>query len=169
MGLFDSIKGMFGRGSAEAKQQPGAEDRFNELKQKYMPAINLADRLGIQFHNLHMQGEQLYIRATAPSEQARDQFWQQIRLINPSESDITTDVVVDESRAQGAAAAGGGSQQGGQNYTVQSGDTLSKISRQFYGDADEYMRIYYANRDQLSDPDKIKVGQQLVIPPDDNA
>ena len=71
-------------------------------------------------------------------------------------------------RPQQAAAVGAqGGQAGGQTYTVKSGDTLSKISKQFYGNANEYMRIFYANRDKLSDPDKIQVGQQLVIPPDD--
>ena len=169
MGLFDSIRGMFGRGSEEAKRQPDAEQRFQELKQKYMPALDLADQLDIQFHNLHMQGDQLFVRATAPSEAARDRFWQEIRRINPSESDITTEVTLDQSRAMGAAAGGRSSQTGYRTYTVQPGDTLSKISRQFYGEADEYMRIFYANRDQLNDPDKIQVGQQLVIPPDDNA
>ena len=74
---------------------------------------------------------------------------------------------MDQSRAQGAAAGGGSGS--GESYTVKAGDTLSKISKQFYGDADEYMRIFYANRDQLNDPDKIQVGQQLAIPPDDNA
>jgi nucleoid-associated protein YgaU len=72
----------------------------------------------------------------------------------------------------GAAAGGGGPQgggQGGQTYTVKSGDNLSRISKQFYGDANEYMRIFYANRDKLHDPDKIQVGQQLTIPPDDKA
>ncbi|MDQ3254138.1 MAG: LysM peptidoglycan-binding domain-containing protein [Acidobacteriota bacterium] len=167
MGLFDSIKGMFGRGSAEAAKQPNAEQRFNELKQKYQSALSTADQQHIQFQNLHMQDSKLYIRAVAPSEAARDQFWQQIRLINPAEDDITTDVTVDESRAQGAATGGG--QAAGQTYTVKSGDTLSKISRQFYGDADEYMRIFYANRDKPKDPDKIQVGQEFVIPPDDNA
>jgi len=51
---------------------------------------------------------------------------------------------------------------------VKSGDNLSKISKQFYGDANEYMRIFYANRDTLSDPDKLQVGQKLSIPPDDD-
>ena len=51
-----------------------------------------------------------------------------------------------------------------QYYTVKSGDTLSKISKQFYGNANEYMRIFYANRDKLRDPDKIQVGQELTIP-----
>jgi len=169
MGLFDSvIRGMFGRGASKAQQQPNAQQRFDELRQKYQTALNLGDQLGLQFYEMNMQGDRLYIRAVAPSEEVRDRFWEQIRLVNPSESDITTEVTVRQAQAQ-AAAVGGESSQAGQTYEVQPGDTLSKISRQFYGDANEYMRIYYANRDQLNDPDKIRVGQQLVIPPDDDA
>lgn len=51
-----------------------------------------------------------------------------------------------------------------QTYTVQAGDTLSKISKAYYGDSNEYMKIFEANRDVLSDPDEIKAGQELVIP-----
>lgn len=167
MGLFDSISKMFGRGASAAEQQPNAQQRFETLKQKYQTALNVADQQQLQFHNLHLQDDKLYVRATAPSEAARDMFWQQIRSINPNEDDINTDILVDQSRAQGAAAGGGSGS--GESYTVKAGDTLSKISKQFYGDADEYMRIFYANRDQLNDPDKIQVGQQLAIPPDDNA
>ena len=50
------------------------------------------------------------------------------------------------------------------SYTVKKGDTLSKISKQFYGDADAYKKIFDANRDQLKDPDKIQPGQVLRIP-----
>lgn len=49
-------------------------------------------------------------------------------------------------------------------YTVQSGDTLSKIAKQMYGNANDYMKIFEANRPLLSDPDKIYVGQVLRIP-----
>jgi nucleoid-associated protein YgaU len=66
------------------------------------------------------------------------------------------------------AAVGGASGQGGQTYVVKAGDNLSKISKQYYGDANEYMRIFYANREQLKDPDHIQVGQQLTIPPDNS-
>ena len=52
-----------------------------------------------------------------------------------------------------------------QTYTVQSGDTLSKISQRFYGDANKYMDIFYANRDKIEDPDKLEVGTELTIPP----
>lgn len=51
--------------------------------------------------------------------------------------------------------------QGNQTYTVQPGDNLSKISKRFYGDANQYMTIAKAN--SLEDPDKIKVGQELLI------
>jgi nucleoid-associated protein YgaU len=49
-------------------------------------------------------------------------------------------------------------------YTVQRGDTLSKISKQFYGDAMKYMVIFDANTPMLKDPDKIYPGQVLRIP-----
>ena len=51
-----------------------------------------------------------------------------------------------------------------QYYTVKSGDTLSKIAEEFYGDKMLYPQIFEANRDQLKDPNKIKVGQKLRIP-----
>lgn len=50
-------------------------------------------------------------------------------------------------------------------YTVQSGDTLSKIAKEHYGDAGKYPVIFEANRPMLSDPDKIYPGQMLRIPP----
>ena len=50
-------------------------------------------------------------------------------------------------------------------YTVVSGDSLSKISKQYYGDANKYMKIFEANKPMLSNPDKIYPGQKLRIPP----
>jgi LysM repeat protein len=159
MGLFDK---MFGRGASEAEKQPNAQQRFDELRQKYQTVLMTADQQHIQFQHLHVQDNKLYIKGTAPSEDAKNKFWDQIKLVNPNADDITADIGVDASRAQ-AATVGGGSQNA-QTYTVKAGDTLSKISRQFYGDAGEYMRIFYANRDKLKDPDKIQVGQELQIP-----
>ena len=163
MGLFDK---MFGRGASQAEQQQGAQQRFNELKQKYQTVLNVSDKERIQFQNLHVQDNKLFIRAVAPSEEAKNKFWDQVKLVSANADDITADISVDTSRAMGAAA-GGGQGGGGQTYEIKSGDNLSKISKQFYGDSDEYMRIFYANRDKLNDPDKIQVGQKLVIPPDD--
>ncbi|HEV2835662.1 MAG TPA: LysM peptidoglycan-binding domain-containing protein [Pyrinomonadaceae bacterium] len=159
--MFDK---MFGRGAEEAQQQ-GGQQRFEQLKQKYQSVLNFADQQKIQFQNLHVQDDKLFIRAIAPSDDVKNKFWDQVKLVNPNTDDITADITVDSSRTM-AAAAGGGGGQGGQTYTVKSGDNLSKISKQFYGDPNEYMRIFYANRDKLNDPDRIQIGQQLVIPPD---
>jgi nucleoid-associated protein YgaU len=50
-------------------------------------------------------------------------------------------------------------------YTVVGGDTLSKISKQMYGDANKYNAIFEANKPMLTSPDKIYPGQMLRIPP----
>lgn len=57
------------------------------------------------------------------------------------------------------------SQPESQFYTVVKGDTLSKIAKQFYGDANQYQKIFEANKPMLSHPDKIYPGQNLRIPP----
>lgn len=57
-----------------------------------------------------------------------------------------------------------GSSEKHQFYTVSSGDSLGGIAMRFYGDAAYYTRIFEANRSRVSRPDKIRVGQRLVIP-----
>jgi nucleoid-associated protein YgaU len=64
--------------------------------------------------------------------------------------------MADDNGAQG--------EQGEQTYTVKAGDTLSKISKHFYGDAGKHEEIFYANRDKIEDPDNISVGTELTIP-----
>ncbi len=49
-------------------------------------------------------------------------------------------------------------------HTVESGESLSKISNKYYKDANQYMKIFNANTDQLSNPDAINVGQKIKIP-----
>lgn len=49
-------------------------------------------------------------------------------------------------------------------YIVRPGDTLGKISIRFYGTSSRYMEIYNANRDKLSNPGSLTVGQELRIP-----
>ena len=51
-------------------------------------------------------------------------------------------------------------------HRVQSGETLSKISQQYYGEADKYTQIFEANRPLLKDPDHIYPGQMLRVPPE---
>jgi nucleoid-associated protein YgaU len=56
-------------------------------------------------------------------------------------------------------------QAGEQTYVVEAGDSLSKIAKEFYGDASRWPEIFEANKDQISDPNVIRVGQKLHIPP----
>jgi nucleoid-associated protein YgaU len=49
-------------------------------------------------------------------------------------------------------------------YTVVKGDSLSKIAKRFYGDAQQWRRIYEANRDQIQNPDLIHPGQTFRVP-----
>ena len=64
----------------------------------------------------------------------------------------------------GSSTVQGGGSTGEQTYTVEKGDTLSHIAKQFYGKANRWQAIFAANRDQLDDADKIFPGQVLKIP-----
>src|SRR5215831_17163178 len=130
---------------------------FDDLKTKYQSVIQLIQSQGIQVANLHQQQDgKLFIKGRAPSLDAANKVWDEIKRINPQLDDIAPDFRVDPSLQQASQA--------GRTYKVKPGDTLSKISKDFYGSPHDYMRIYEANKDQLSDPDKIQVGQELKIP-----
>ena len=150
MGLFDR---MFGRDAKDDKQET-----FNELRTKYQSVLNTIEREDVQLRNLHVEGDKLFIKGVAPSEDAKNRVWDQIKLVDNDYSDLSADISVNPSLGVSQTASGA------ESYTVQSGDTLSEISRRYYGNPNEYMRIFYANRDKLNDPDQIQVGQQLVIP-----
>jgi nucleoid-associated protein YgaU len=142
-------------------------DRLEELKQKYSAALQTIQQRGVKLSHLHVQDNKLVIQGAAPSEDIKNEVWNQIKAADSSYSDLSADISVDSSlpqpqQAAAATAAAGGAS--GQTYTVQPGDSLSKIAKQFYGNANDYNKIFEANRDQLNDPNKIQAGQTLVIP-----
>ena len=144
-----------------------ADQRFEQLKQKYQSVQNAMAQHQVRLENLNMQDDKLYMRAEAPSQEAKNRVWDQIKLVDAAYSDLICDITVNETTQQPRTQTAGASASGGQSsrtYTVQAGDSLSKISKQFYGSANEYMKIFNANRDQLSNPDQIQPGQRLVIP-----
>ncbi len=120
---------------------------FDQLKQKYQPVLDVIQKEGAQIQGLGMDGNQLSLKVLANSEAGNNRIWDAIKAVDPNYSDLKHDIQFRE---------------GQQTYTVRPGDNLSKISKQFYGDANKYMTIAKANN--LQDPDKIKVGQELVIP-----
>ena len=104
----------------------------------------------------------LHFVGSVQTEEQKNELWNAIKTIPSWKEDIVADIKV----TGGGAPAGGGQagQASGKTYTVQAGDTLSKIAKTHLGDANAYMKIFNANTDQLTDPDKIKPGQVLKIP-----
>jgi nucleoid-associated protein YgaU len=161
MGIFDQ---MFGSGAQN--QDAASQKRFEALKTKYQSVLRVIEQQQVQLQNLHVQDNKLFIKGTAPSDAAKNKVWDEIKLVNPQADDITADFSVAPQAQAAAAGASAASTavSGGQTYTVKAGDSLSKISQQYYGNAHEYMRIFNANRDKLSDPNKIQPGMELTIP-----
>ncbi len=135
-------------------------DRFEELKSKYQSVLRLIEQKGLRMHNLHVQDNKLFIKASSGTQALKNEIWNQIKLVDPSYADLTCDIVIDPSLAPPPPPPAPETR----TYTVQPGDTLSKIAKQFYGNANLYMKIFEANKDKLKDPNKIQVGQVLNIP-----
>ena len=139
---------------------------FDQLKAKYQSVLQVIQDEQVSVKNLHLQDDKLFIKGVAPSLDAANKVWDEIKRVNPSADDITADFPVDTSMQVQQPQQTEQKQEASnvRMYTVKAGDTLSKISKQFYGSANDYMKIFNANTDQLSDPDKISVGQELKIP-----
>jgi LysM repeat protein len=138
-----------------------ADERLDHLKLKYQSVLNTINRLGVQLQNVHLQDNKLFIKGHAKTKVDSNQVWEQIKLVDANYGgDLTAQFTYESEGAAAAPAA----PPPPQTYTVQKGDTLSEIAQKFYGKASDYKRIFEANRDQLSDPDKIRVGQVLKVP-----
>ena len=126
------------------------------LRDKYNYAIQTAK--GIKFDGAAEERDgKLHFTGYVNSEDEKNQIWNALKTIPEWRTDVVADIKV----RQGAQAT---AKPAAQTYTVQSGDTLSAISKKFLGDANAYMDIFNMNKDQLTDPDKIKPGQVLKIP-----
>ncbi len=138
-------------------------DQLEELKNKYQKALDTIKQEGVQLTHLHVQDNKLFIQGAAPSQEIKNNVWNQIKAADNSYSDLTCDLTVDSSLPQPQTATSSPST-GGRTYKVQPGDTLSKIAKEFYGNANDYNRIFEANSDKLDSPDNVRAGQELVIP-----
>jgi aspartate ammonia-lyase len=145
--------------------------QLDDLKNKYKAALDTIQREGVRLTHLHVQENKLFIQGAAPSEQIKNDVWNQIKAVDPNYHDLICDLTVDASlsnpmqqQSQAAAAGAGGGTSTMRTYKVQAGDSLSKIAKEFYGNANEYQKIFEANRNKLSDPNKVNIGQELVIP-----
>jgi LysM repeat protein len=126
---------------------------LDQLKAKYQSVIDLAKKRGVVLTNVHIENEKLLLRGAAPNQDIKNEVWAQIKKVDARYPDLAADLTIDPGLKVPETI-----------YEVVAGDSLSKIAKNFYGDANKYMKIFEANKDQLKDPDKIKVGQKLRIP-----
>jgi nucleoid-associated protein YgaU len=129
------------------------------LRDKYSYAVQTAKTVHMNGSAEEREGK-LYFSGTVASEDEKNQIWNALKTIPDWQKDVVADIKVAPAVHTKAVSQDDGTR----TYTVQSGDTLSAIAKKYLGNANEYMAIFNANRDQLSDPDKIKPGQVLKIP-----
>jgi nucleoid-associated protein YgaU len=108
--------------------------------------------------NAEERDGKLYFKGTVATEAEKNEIWNAIKTIPTWQKDIVADIKVTGGAAATAAATAG------KTHTVKAGDTLSAIAKEHLGSAGAYMKIFELNKDQLTDPDKIKPGQVLRLP-----
>ena len=128
-----------------------------DLREKYTHAIQTAKNLSLDGVAEARDGK-VHITGTVTSEVEKNAIWDAIKTVPGWRNDVVADVKVAPRPGVDAPVSSM------KTYTVKPGDTLSTISRTFLGDADQYMRIFDANKDQLTDPERIHPGQILKIP-----
>ena len=119
------------------------------VQEKYQSLIDMANQVGVSNLNVTEGDGFIKMQGTAPSAEAKQQLWDEYNRLDPDYR--SGDLVLDISAPEATSST----------YTVQSGDSLSKIGTH-YGIS--WQKIYDANRDKLDNPDKIFPGQELTIP-----
>lgn len=131
------------------------------LKGMYAYALQVSQG---KFHGTtEEQDGKLVFKGSVATEAEKNAIWDAIKTIPTWRNDIMADIQV----TGGPAAAQNppvSAPQNAKTYTVKAGDTLGQIAKDHLGNASAYMKIFELNKDQLSDPDKIKPGQVLRLP-----
>ena len=160
MGLLEFVKDA-GRKLGLTSEAPSADALREEV-----------GKLGLAVRdiNVSVAGDTVTIRGSAESDADREKAVLAVGNIQ-GVATVKDEMVVEPPAAAASPAAASGSSGGSAEapsqsefYTVAKGDTLSKIAKQFYGDANKYNAIFEANRPMLEHPDRIYPGQMLRIP-----
>jgi nucleoid-associated protein YgaU len=104
----------------------------------------------------------LHFKGTVATQDEANEIWNAIKTIPTWQKDVVADIKVTGAPAKTGGAPAAVAEP--RTYTVKPGDTLSAIAKEHLGNANAYMKIFELNKDQLSDPDKIKPGQVLKLP-----
>lgn len=166
MGLFSFIKNagakIFGIGKTDAEE--AAEKRVADARRERVEEERAARRLEETIRDLKLKVENLNVHIDDDTARVTGRAYDQstkekvILVVGNSEGIATVDDRMSVEHQEPEA----------QFHTVVSGDTLSKISKKYYGDAMKYPVIFEANKPMLKDPDKIYPGQVLRIPHQDS-
>lgn len=122
------------------------------VKAKYQAVLNLGEQLGIKDGDVKEEGGVLKVKGQAATQYEKNLLWDKIKEIggeNPS--DIQANITVEDTSVY-------------HRHTVKGGESLSKISKLYYGDPMKYKKIFDANTNILKNPDIIHPNQVLVIP-----
>jgi nucleoid-associated protein YgaU len=121
------------------------------LLDKYKELDAVAAKLGLRDYAVKEAGGKLQITGKTTYALERDLFWDALKKHAGWDAEVAADIRADRDDIHGM-------------YTVQAGDSLSKIAKLHLDDVNRYMEIFNANKDTLKDPNMIHPGQQLVIP-----
>lgn len=122
------------------------------LTMKYGPVLELCNRFNMKDAKVEEKEGYLKVYGIVGTQYQKDMVWDKIKEIGGQQpTDIKADIRTENNDFYHI-------------HKVVSGDTLGKIAKQYLGEAKKYMDIFNANKDQLSNPDLIKVGQELKIP-----
>ncbi|MGJ8550487.1 LysM peptidoglycan-binding domain-containing protein [Winogradskyella wichelsiae] len=122
------------------------------VKSKYQDVLDLGEKLNIKEGKVEEADGKLKVWGTAATPYEKNLMWDKIKEIG---GDNPTDIVADINVEDESVFA---------RHTVTSGETLGKISKQYYGEPGKYQKIFQANTDILKNPDVIQPGQELIIP-----
>ena len=133
------------------------------LRDKYSQAVATAKKLGMEGSAEERDGK-LHFNGTVNSEDEKNQIWNALKTVPDWQKDVMADIKVKPGAQSKTIPQPTPAKATMKTYTVKAGDTLGEIAQRELGSAGTYMEIFNANKDQLSDPDKIKPGQVLKIP-----
>ena len=105
-----------------------------------------------------------YFKGSVATEAEKNEIWDAIKTIPTWKNEVVADIQVTGGRERAASKTPAAAPAAAKTYTVKAGDTLGAIAKEHLGSAGAYMKIFELNKDQLTDPDKIKPGQVLRLP-----
>jgi len=136
----------------------------SSFEEKVRGAIDAIRALGLGVTNLdaRIDGKVVTLLGTAPSMDVKARIMQEFNARVQTENTLNQIAVAKAAPAERPVPAAAAPEE--RWHLVVAGDTLGALAKKYYGKASLYMKIFEANKDQLSNPDLIKVGQKLRIP-----